>query len=35
MPFARHVKNYALVDVLNKGLVYQSLERDYAQSKVR
>lgn len=33
--FAPHVKNYALVDVLNKGLVYQGLERDYANSQVR
>lgn len=33
--FAPNVKNYALVDLLNKGLVYQGLERDYAQSQVR
>lgn len=32
--FAPLVKNYALVDVLNKGLVYQGLERDYMQSLV-
>lgn len=32
--FAPHVKTYALVDVLNKGLVYQSLEWDFAQSQV-
>ncbi|KAF3765890.1 hypothetical protein M406DRAFT_290169 [Cryphonectria parasitica EP155] len=32
--FAPHVKNYALVDALNKGLIYQGLERDYAQSQV-
>ncbi|KAJ1299913.1 hypothetical protein OPQ81_005354 [Rhizoctonia solani] len=25
--FAPHVKNYALVDALNKGLIYQGLER--------
>ncbi|CAN8103709.1 unnamed protein product [Discula destructiva] len=31
--FAPHVKNYALVDVLNKGLVYQGLEWDFAQSQ--
>ena len=32
--FAIHVKNYALVSVLNKGLIYQSLERDYALQRV-
>lgn len=32
--FAPHVKNYALVDLLNKGLVYQGLEWDFAQSQV-
>ncbi|OIW27335.1 lish protein [Coniochaeta ligniaria NRRL 30616] len=30
--FAPHVKNYALVSVLNKGLVYEDLERQYAES---
>ncbi|PSR90543.1 hypothetical protein BD289DRAFT_213308 [Coniella lustricola] len=33
--FAPHVQNYALVNLLNKGLVYNSLERDYEQSQVR
>lgn len=32
--FAQCVKNYALVNVLNKGLIYQGLERDYIQSQV-
>lgn len=32
--FASHVKNYALVSVLNKGLIYHGLERDYAQQRV-
>ncbi|KUI73986.1 F-box-like/WD repeat-containing protein TBL1XR1 [Cytospora mali] len=33
--FANHVKNYALVSILNKGLIYQSLERDYALQRVQ
>lgn len=33
--FAPHVKNYALVSVLNKGFVYEDLERKYAESQVR
>lgn len=33
--FAPHVKNYALVSVLNKGLVYEDVERQYAESQVR
>ncbi|KAK7748011.1 hypothetical protein SLS53_001263 [Cytospora paraplurivora] len=33
--FAAHVKNYALVSILNKGLIYQSLERDYALQRVQ
>lgn len=32
--FASHVKNYSLVSVLNKGLIYHGLERDYAQQRV-
>lgn len=32
--FAPHVKTYALVEVLNKGLVYEELEWDFAQSQV-
>jgi len=32
--FAPHVKNHALVTVLNHGLVYLALEREYAQSQV-
>jgi hypothetical protein len=31
--FAPHVKNYALVSTLNKGLVYEDLERQYAESR--
>ncbi|KAI0137234.1 lish protein [Xylariales sp. AK1849] len=33
LEFARHVKSHALVNTLNKGLVYNSLERDFAQSQ--
>ncbi|KAH8677329.1 WD40-repeat-containing domain protein [Xylariales sp. PMI_506] len=33
LDFARHVKSHALVNVLNKGLLYNSLERDFAQSQ--
>ncbi|KAJ4271677.1 hypothetical protein NW762_000382 [Fusarium torreyae] len=29
--FARHVKSHALVSVINRGLLYYALERDYAQ----
>lgn len=31
--FAAHVKNYALVSVLNKGLVYEDLERQFFESQ--
>ncbi|KAI1846517.1 hypothetical protein JX266_007414 [Neoarthrinium moseri] len=31
LDFARHVQSHALVNVLNKGLIYNSLEREYAQ----
>ncbi|KAL1884387.1 hypothetical protein VTK73DRAFT_81 [Phialemonium thermophilum] len=31
--FAPHVKNYALISILNKGLVYESLERQFLQSR--
>ncbi|KAB5582542.1 lish protein [Coniochaeta sp. 2T2.1] len=31
--FAPHVKNYALVSTLNKGLVYEDLERQFAESR--
>ncbi|KAI1083733.1 WD40 repeat-like protein [Whalleya microplaca] len=31
LDFARYVKSHALVNVLNKGLLYNSLEREYAQ----
>lgn len=33
LDFAQHVKSHALVNVINKGLLYNSLERDYAQSQ--
>ncbi|KAI0479192.1 WD40 repeat-like protein [Xylariaceae sp. FL0804] len=32
LDFARHVKSHALVNVLNKGLLYHSLERAHAQA---
>ncbi|KAI0025105.1 hypothetical protein F4780DRAFT_412933 [Xylariomycetidae sp. FL0641] len=32
LDFAPHVKSHALVNVLNKGLLYSSLEREYAQA---
>lgn len=32
--FAPHVKNYALVDVLNKGLIYGGLVRDFENAQV-
>ncbi|KAJ9141918.1 WD repeat protein [Pleurostoma richardsiae] len=32
--FAPHVKNHALVSVLNRGLLYNALERDYVRSQV-
>ncbi|KAI0885343.1 WD40 repeat-like protein [Annulohypoxylon maeteangense] len=34
LDFAQHVKSHALVNVINKGLLYSSLERDHAQSQV-
>lgn len=34
LPFARHVKGHALVSIINRGLVYQALEREYARSQV-
>ncbi|KAI1136721.1 WD40 repeat-like protein [Hypoxylon sp. FL0543] len=33
LDFARHVKSHALVNVINKGLLYSSLEREHAQSQ--
>ncbi|XDG03424.1 hypothetical protein ABKA04_003039 [Annulohypoxylon sp. FPYF3050] len=33
LDFAQHVKSHALVNVINKGLLYNKLERDYAQSQ--
>ena len=33
LDFARHVKSHALVNVINKGLLYNSLEREFAQSR--
>ena len=30
LDFARHVKSHALVNVINKGLLYNSLEREFA-----
>ncbi|KAI1804535.1 WD40 repeat-like protein [Daldinia bambusicola] len=33
LDFARHVKSHALVNVINKGLLYNSLEREHAQSQ--
>lgn len=33
--FAPHVKSHALVSVINRGLIYHSLERQYAQKQVR
>ncbi|ETS77341.1 hypothetical protein PFICI_11215 [Pestalotiopsis fici W106-1] len=33
LDFARHVKSHALINVLNKGLLYNSLERDFAHSQ--
>ena len=35
LEFARYVKSHALVNVINKGLKLDSLERDFAQSQVR
>jgi hypothetical protein len=32
--FAPHVKGHALVSVVNRGLIYYALEREYALSKV-
>jgi hypothetical protein len=31
--FAPHVKNHALVSVVNRGLLYYALEREFAQSQ--
>lgn len=33
-PFAPHVKSQALVSVVNRGLIYYALEREFALSKV-
>ncbi|KAI1102315.1 WD40 repeat-like protein [Jackrogersella minutella] len=33
LDFAQHVKSHALVNVINKGLLYSSLERDHAQAQ--
>ncbi|KAI1388913.1 WD40 repeat-like protein [Hypoxylon trugodes] len=33
LDFAQHVKSHALVNVINKGLLYSSLEREHAQSQ--
>ncbi|KAI8964774.1 WD40 repeat-like protein [Daldinia sp. FL1419] len=33
LDFAQHVKSHALVNVINKGLLYNSLEREHAQSQ--
>lgn len=33
--FAPHVQSHALVSVINRGLIYNSLERQYAQRQVR
>ena len=33
--FAPHVQSHALVSVINRGLIYHSLERQYAQRQVR
>lgn len=33
LDFARHVHSHALVNVINKGLLYNSLEREFAQSQ--
>ena len=32
--FAPHVKSHALVSVINRGLIYNSLERQYTQIQV-
>ncbi|KAL2759432.1 hypothetical protein ACRALDRAFT_1091549 [Sodiomyces alcalophilus JCM 7366] len=32
--FARHIKSHALVSVINKGLCYHALEREYAQKSL-
>ncbi|KAK8130283.1 hypothetical protein PG999_002663 [Apiospora kogelbergensis] len=34
LDFARYVKSHALVNVVNKGLLYSSVERKWTQSKV-
>lgn len=34
LDFAQHVKTYALVNLLNKGLQYESFERQFAKDKV-
>ncbi|KAI5462291.1 WD40-repeat-containing domain protein [Mariannaea sp. PMI_226] len=33
--FARHVKSHALVSVINRGLLYYSLERDHKRNQVK
>lgn len=33
LDFAQHVKSHALVNVINKGLLYNSLEREHVQSQ--
>lgn len=33
--FAPHIKSHALVSVINRGLIYNSLERQYAHRQVR
>lgn len=33
-PFAPHVKGHALVSVVNRGLLYYALEREYAINQV-
>lgn len=32
--FAPHVQNHALVSIVNRGLVYCALEREFAESQV-
>jgi transducin (beta)-like 1 len=34
LPFAQHVKGHALVSVINRGLVYHALEREYARNQL-
>ncbi|KAJ1338495.1 transducin (beta)-like 1 [Microdochium nivale] len=35
LEFARHVQSHALVNVLNKGLVFNSLEREHAKAQAQ